>query len=43
MFRKQNLQSGNWLDWRVEGREGLRVIQSFPPRVTKNMGRTLGG
>lgn len=34
-------QSGNWLDWRVEGREELRVIQSFPPEVTKNMVRTL--
>lgn len=43
MFRKQNSESGNWLAWRVEGREELRVIQSFPPRVTKNMVRILAG
>lgn len=43
MFRKQNSESGNWLAWRVEGREELRVIQSFPPGVTKNMVRILAG
>lgn len=41
MFRKQNAESGNWLDWRVKGREEWRVIQSFPPEVTENMVGTL--
>lgn len=42
MFRKQNSESGSWLDWRVEGQE-LGGDSEFSTQATKNTVRPLAG